>query len=40
MKLIALAKYKTLTQLPDCQNEAQKSFFDVIFTDFAWKSVF
>ena len=35
MKLIALAKYKTLTQLPDCQNAAQKRFFDEIFTDFA-----
>ena len=27
-------------QLPDCQNAARKSFFDVIFTDFTWKSLF
>ena len=37
MKLI-VAKNQALSQLPDCQNAARKSFFYAIFTDFTSKS--
>ena len=40
MKLIAAKKIKPLSQLPDCQNAARKSFFNVIFTDFISKSLY
>jgi len=37
MKLIVAKKIKPLSQLPDCQNAARKSFFVVNFTDFIQK---